>query len=176
MFGRQVSSDICFVPSALSMKQVIQSLDDGSTTVSDLPSPSLRPGELLIKSHCSLVSSGTERTLVQFGKANWIDKARKQPDKVQQVIEKARTDGPLTTLNAVQSKFDNPLALGYCNVGTVVAVGAGVSGFKVGDRVSSNGPHAELVAVPKHLCAPIPDGVSDEAASFTVFPIKGASF
>jgi predicted dehydrogenase/threonine dehydrogenase-like Zn-dependent dehydrogenase len=111
--------------------------------------------------------------LVEFGKASWIDKARQQPDKVQQVLEKARTDGLLTTLDAVRSKLDQPLPLGYCNVGTVVAVGAGVSGFQVGDRVASNGPHAELVAVPQHLCAPIPVGVSDEAASFTVLASIG---
>ena len=106
--------------------------------------------------------------LVQFGKASLIDKARQQPDKVQQVIAKARTDGLLTTLDAVQSKLDQPLPLGYCNVGTVVAVGSGVTGFNVGDRVASNGPHAELVAVPQHLCAHIPAEVGDEAASFRI--------
>jgi predicted dehydrogenase/threonine dehydrogenase-like Zn-dependent dehydrogenase len=127
----------------------------------------------LIRTACSLVSAGTERMLVEFGRASWIDKARQQPDKVQQVIEKACTDGLLTTLDAVQSKLDQPLPLGYCNVGTVVAVGAGVSGFQVGDRVASNGPHAELVAVPQHLCAPIPAGVTDEAASSTVLASIG---
>jgi predicted dehydrogenase/threonine dehydrogenase-like Zn-dependent dehydrogenase len=132
-----------------------------------------RDGQILIRSSCSLVSAGTERMLVEFGKASWIEKARQQPDKVQQVLEKARTDGLLTTLDAVQSKLDQPLPLGYCNVGTVVAVGAGVSGYQLGDRVASNGPHAELVAVPQHLCAPIPAGVSDEAASFTVLASIG---
>ena len=111
--------------------------------------------------------------LVQFGKASLIDKARQQPDKVQQVIAKAQTDGLLTTLDAVQSKLDQPLPLGYCNVGTVVDVGSGVAGFNVGDRVASNGPHAELVAVPQHLCARIPAEVSDEGASFTVLSAIG---
>jgi predicted dehydrogenase/threonine dehydrogenase-like Zn-dependent dehydrogenase len=111
--------------------------------------------------------------LVDFSKASWIDKARQQPDKLQQVFEKARSDGLLTTLDAVRSKLDQPLALGYCNVGTVVAVGEGVSSFQVGDRVSSNGPHAELVSVPKHLCASIPNEVSDEAAAFTVLASIG---
>ena len=111
--------------------------------------------------------------LVEFGKANWIDKARQQPDKVQQVIAKARTDGLLTTLDSVKSKLDQPLPLGYCNVGTVIAVGSGTVGFNVGDRVASNGPHAELVAVPQHLCAQIPVEVSDEAASFTVLAAIG---
>jgi predicted dehydrogenase/threonine dehydrogenase-like Zn-dependent dehydrogenase len=111
--------------------------------------------------------------LVDFGKANWIDKARQQPDKVKQVIDKARTDGLFTTLDAVRSKLDQPLALGYCNVGTVVAIGEGVRGVAIGDRVASNGPHAELVAVPHNLCAAIPPEVSDEAAAFTVLAAIG---
>lgn len=155
------------------MQQVIQSLADGTTSLAAVPVASPRRGELLIQSRCSLVSAGTERMLVDFGKANWIDKARQQPDKVQQVLQKARTDGLLTTLDAVRSKLDQPLPLGYCNVGTVVAVGEGVQGFKPGDRVASNGAHAELVAVPQLLCALIPDGVSDEAAAFTVLAAIG---
>ena len=155
------------------MQQVIQSLADGTTSVTTVPAAQPRRGELLIQSRCSLVSAGTERMLVEFGKANWIDKARQQPDKVQQVLQKARTDGLLTTLEAVRSKLDEPLPLGYCNVGTVVAVGDGVQGFKPGDRVASNGPHAELVAVPQLLCAAIPDAVSDEAAAFTVLASIG---
>ena len=155
------------------MKQLLQSLSTGASDISELPSPSVGRGQLLIRSNCSLVSAGTERMLLEFGKSNWIDKARKQPDKVQQVLEKVRTDGFLTTFDAVKSKLDQPLPLGYCNVGTVVAVGAGVSGFNVGDRVASNGHHAELVSVPQHLCARIPAGVSDEAASFTVLAAIG---
>ena len=82
--------------------------------------------------------------LVDFGKSSWIDKARQHPDKVHQVLTKARTDGLFSTVEAVQSKLDQPLPLGYCNVGIVLAIGAGVSGIRVGDRVASNGPHAEL--------------------------------
>ena len=111
--------------------------------------------------------------LVDFGKANWLEKARLQPDKVHQVVNKARTDGLFTTFDAVLSKLDQPLPLGYCNVGTVAAVGAGVTGIQVGDRIASNGPHSELVAVPQQLCASIPDGVSNEAASFTVLASIG---
>ena len=155
------------------MKQVIQSLSDGTTSLAAVPAASPRRGELLIQSRCSLVSAGTERMLVDFGKANWLDKARQQPDKVQQVLQKARTDGLLTTLDAVRSKLDQPLPLGYCNVGTVVAVGEGIQGFKPGDRVASNGAHAELVAVPQLLCALIPPDVSDEAAAFTVLASIG---
>ena len=155
------------------LKQILQSLKSGNTELAECPVPSVARGSLLIQTTHTLVSAGTERMLLEFGKASWIDKARQQPDKVQQVIEKARTDGLLTTINAVRSKLDQPLPLGYCNVGKVVAVGSGVSDFQVGDRVASNGPHAELVAVPKHLCAPIPDSVSDEAASFTVLASIG---
>ncbi len=155
------------------MKQLLQSLASGASDLPELPAPAVARGQLLIRSTCSLVSAGTERMLVDFGKASWIDKARQQPDKVQQVWEKARTDGLFTTLDAVRSKLDQPLALGYCNVGIVVAMGAGVSGFQVGDRVASNGPHAELVAVPQHLCAPIPSALSDEAAAFTVLASIG---
>ena len=155
------------------MNQIVQSLADGTTSLGAVPAASPRRGELLIQSRCSLVSAGTERILVDFGKANWLDKARQQPDKVQQVLQKARTDGLVTTLDAVRSKLDQPLPLGYCNVGTVVAVGEGVKGFKPGDRVASNGAHAELVVVPQLLCAPIPEGVSDEAAAFTVLASIG---
>ena len=111
--------------------------------------------------------------LVEFGKASFIDKARQQPDKTKQVLDKARVDGLLSTLDAVQSKLNNPLPLGYCNVGEVVAIGSGVSGFKLGDRVVSNGPHSELFCVPKNLCASIPSDVKDESAVFTVLASIG---
>jgi predicted dehydrogenase/threonine dehydrogenase-like Zn-dependent dehydrogenase len=155
------------------MKQLVQSLSTGSSEVVELPAPVPGPGELLIRSHCSLVSAGTERMLVDFGKANWLEKAQQQPDKVRQVLDKARTDGPWTTLEAVRSKLEQPIPLGYCHVGKVLAVGSGVRGFAPGDRVASNGPHAELVTVPQNLCARIPDGVDDEAAAFTVLGAIG---
>ncbi|MEA5421452.1 bi-domain-containing oxidoreductase [Spirulina sp. CCNP1310] len=155
------------------MKQILQSLTTGQTEIQDIPAPALQPGKLLIRTHNSLVSAGTERMLVKFGQANWIDKARQQPDKVRQVLDKVSTDGLLTTLDAVQSKLDQPLPLGYCNVGTVIGVGKGVSGFEVGDRLISNGPHAEIVSVPANLCAKIPPGVQDEAAVFTVVAAIG---
>ena len=148
-------------------------MSSGQTEILTLPSPSLSKGDLLIRTSCSLVSAGTERMLVEFGKANFIEKARQQPEKVQQVINKALTDGVITTFEAVQSKLDKPLQLGYCNVGTVIAVGSEVSGFQVGDRVASNGPHAELVVVPQHLCALIPSAVTDQAAAFTVLASIG---
>jgi predicted dehydrogenase len=128
----------------------------------------LEPGKVVIKSHATLVSAGTERMLVEFGKAGLISKARQQPERVAQVLEKMRTDGVLQTLDAVRSKLDQPLPLGYCNAGVVIEAGAGVTAFKPGDRVVSNGGHAEAVSVGQNLVALIPDNVSDEAAAFTV--------
>ncbi len=106
--------------------------------------------------------------LVEFGKANIVDKARQQPDKVRMVVDKIKTDGLLPTIEAVRSKLDQPLPMGYCNVGVILEVGAGVTGLSKGDRVVSNGKHAEVVCVPKNLCAKIPDTVDDQAAAFTV--------
>ena len=146
----------------------MQNLSSGETMIIDTPVPRCGRGHLLIETRMSLVSAGTERMLVEFGRAGWIAKARQQPDKVRQVLEKMRTDGIVATVEAVRSKLDVPLPLGYCNVGVVREVGAGVDGFSVGDRVVSNGPHAEMVRIPKNLCARIPDGVSDEAAAFAV--------
>lgn len=150
------------------MKQIIQSFKTGETILEEVPVPVVRRGCLLIKTTRSLVSLGTERMLVEFGKSNYLQKARQQPDKVKQVLDKVKTDGLLPTINSVFNKLGEPIPLGYCNVGIVVAVGEGVSGFEVGDRVASNGPHADFVCVPKNLVAHIPDNVSDEEAAFTV--------
>jgi predicted dehydrogenase/threonine dehydrogenase-like Zn-dependent dehydrogenase len=150
------------------MKQIIQSFNTGQTILEEVPAPQVGKGLVLIQTTRSLVSLGTERMLVEFGKSNLISKARQQPDKVKQVLDKIKTEGLLPTLEAVFNKLGEPLPLGYCNVGKVIAVGEGVSEFKVGDRVASNGQHAEFVAIPKNLVAHIPDNVSDEQAAFTV--------
>lgn len=150
------------------MKQVLQDISKGNTYIETVPIPQVNSGHVLIQTKCSLVSAGTERMLVEFGKSNWISKARQQPDKVRMVLDKVKTDGLIPTMEAVRSKLSQPLPMGYSNVGVVVEVAADVSEFQVGDRVVSNGNHAEFVSVPKHLCAKIPDTVSDEAAAFTV--------
>ncbi|MFZ4801580.1 MAG: bi-domain-containing oxidoreductase [Chlorobium sp.] len=150
------------------MKQILQDMGQGATTLTEAPAPVVSNGTLLIATSVTLVSAGTERMLVHFGKASYIEKARQQPEKVKMVLEKVKTDGLMTTIEAVQSKLAQPLPLGYCNVGVVVEVGKGVEGFRVGDRVVSNGPHADMVKVPKNLCARIPDSVDDESAVFTV--------
>lgn len=150
------------------MKQILQSLKTGVTEVADVPCPAVKRGQLLIRSSLTLVSAGTERMLVEFGKAGWINKARQQPEKVRMVLDKVRTDGLMPTVEAVFNKLDQPLPLGYCNVGTVLDVGGGVTGFSLGDRVVSNGKHAEVVSVPLNLCARVPDSVADEEAAFAV--------
>ena len=155
------------------MKQIIQHLSTGETEICEVPPPSVDSNSLLIRSTVSLVSSGTEKMLVDFSRSNLIDKALRQPDKVQQVFDKALADGIFSTLDSVRSKLDQPIPLGYCNVGTVVEIGSCVTGFKVGDRVVSNGSHAEFVAVPQTLCAVIPDSVDDENASFAVLASIG---
>lgn len=155
------------------MRQVLQNLSSGETNLADIPSPGVRENHLLIRTTRSLVSVGTERMLVEFGKANLFDKARQQPEKVRMVLDKIKTDGVLPTLDAIRNKLDQPLPMGYCNVGTVLEVGQGVPSFSVGDRVASNGKHAEIVCVPKNLCARVPDSVSDEAAAFTVIGAIG---
>jgi predicted dehydrogenase/threonine dehydrogenase-like Zn-dependent dehydrogenase len=157
------------------MKQIFQNFKNGATELVEVPRPGLKAGHLLIQATASLVSAGTERMLMEFGKAGWIQKARQQPDKVRQVLDKIKTDGLLPTVEAVQAKLDQPLPLGYCHVGVVAEVGgqATESGLRQGDRVVSNGPHAEWVCVPKNLCARIPDRVSDEEAAFTVLGAIG---
>ena len=150
------------------MKQILQSLRDGKTTISDVPVPSAGRGQLLISTSHTLVSAGTERMLVDFGKSGWIQKARQQPDKVRMVLNKIQTDGFQPTIEAVFSKLDQPLPLGYCNVGTIVELGSGVTEYKLGERVINNGYHAEVVSVPVNLCARVPDNVTDEEAAFTV--------
>ncbi|MEW6756063.1 MAG: zinc-binding alcohol dehydrogenase, partial [Candidatus Latescibacterota bacterium] len=155
------------------MKQVLQNLRTGQTTVADVPAPTPGRAGLLVRTRTSLISAGTERMLVEFGQASLLGKARAQPDKVRQVLDKIRTDGLLPTLDAVFSRLDEPLPLGYCNVGTVLEVGAEVRDLVPGDRVVSNGPHAELVAVPALLCARVPETVTDEQATFAVLASIG---
>ncbi len=150
------------------MKQIIQDLKSGDTILEEVPVPQVKSGNVLIKTTCTLVSLGTERMLVEFGKANLLDKARQQPDKVKQTLDKIKTDGLKPTIEAVFNKLGQPLPLGYCNVGRVVEVGRGVTELSVGDRVASNGNHAEYVCIPKNLVTKIPNNVTDEEAAFTV--------
>lgn len=148
------------------MLQLLQNLDTGETEIVDVPSPAPKKGHALIATKKSLVSAGTERMLVDFGKANLIQKALSQPERVKDVLQKVKTDGISSTIEAVRSKLDQPLPLGYCNVGIITDPGN--TNFDAGSRVVSNGNHAEIVRVPKNLIAQIPDAVDDESAAFTV--------
>jgi len=150
------------------MKQVLQDLATGKTIVEDVPEPLSTPGALLIRTSCTLISAGTEKMLIDFGKGNLFSKAMQQPDKVRQVLDKVKTDGVGPTLQTVRNKLGQPLPTGYCNVGVAEEVGDEVIGFDVGNRIASNGKHAGVVVVPQNLSARIPDSVSDDEAAFTV--------
>lgn len=150
------------------MLQLIQNLGSGATDAIEVPCRGAGEGEVLLRSRASLISAGTERMLIEFGRSGWIQKARSQPDKMAQVVEKARTDGLWATWESVRAKLDQPVPLGYSNAGVVLKTGPKVQGFRPGDRLVSNGPHAEVVAVPQNLCARIPKNVPDDHASFTV--------
>ena len=140
------------------MKQLVQSLKNEGTILIDSEIPKVSRGKLLIKTISSLVSTGTEKMLVDFGAAGYINKARQQPDKVKQVIEKIKTDGVAATFDAVKTKLDMPIQLGYCNVGKVCEVGNGVKGFEIGDIVVVD------------LGARVNDWVSDITRTYSVGP------
>ena len=148
------------------MKQILQDLRNGNTSLVDIPAPKIKKGCIVVKSSCSLVSKGTEKMLIDFGNSNILQKALSQPDKVKQVIEKIKLDGLEATYKSVNAKLDQVIPLGYSNVGVVTE--SAVNEFTVGDRVVSNGPHSEIICVPKNLASKIPDNVSDVQASFTV--------
>jgi predicted dehydrogenase/threonine dehydrogenase-like Zn-dependent dehydrogenase len=153
------------------MKQILQNLSNGETSLVDVPCPKNTKSNILIATTNTVISAGTESMLVNFGKANYINKAKQQPDKVKMVLNKISSDGLMTTVDAVRSKLDQPLPLGYSNAGVIIE--SDVYGFEPGDRVVSNGNHAEVVRVPKNLCVKIPDNVDDESASFTVMGAIG---
>ena len=155
------------------MKQVIQSLSNGIVDLIDLPVPLIGNNEILVRSSCSLISSGTERMLINFGQSNLWQKASNNPERVKDVLDKVMVDGPLSAYEAVSNKLDEPIPLGYSNVGIVIKKGRNVSNLELGDRVVSNGHHAEYVKVNKNLCAKIPKEVSDEEASFVVLSSIG---
>lgn len=150
------------------MKQLFQNLKSGITELTDCPYPQCKRGSVLIQTRATLISLGTERMLVEFSKSGLLAKARQQPERIKDVFDKIKTDGLLPTINAINNKLDEPLPLGYCNAGIVLEVGEGITDLKVGDKVVSNGPHAEIVSVPKNLVSKIPDGISFEEAAFTV--------
>ena len=153
------------------MKQLLQNMKTGETHIVDVPIPHPGQGMALVRTAISLVSTGTERMVIEFAKQGLLGKAQSRPDLVRDVLNKARQEGLLTTLDAAMNKLDQPMALGYSSAGTVVQTGQGLSAFRAGDRVACAGGgyavHAEFAAVPQNLMALIPDGVSFEQAAFT---------
>ena len=153
------------------MKQVLQNMRDGKTTVTDVPIPTPQSGQALVQVAASLVSAGTERMLVEFGEKSLIGKARSRPDLVRQVLDKIRREGLVSTLEATFNRLDSPMSLGYSSAGTIIALGAGMEGFQVGQRVACAGGgyavHAEYNLVPRNLMTPLPDSVDFESAAFT---------
>src|SRR6185436_801342 len=121
------------------MKQLLQNIKNGKSIVEDVPIPTPREGQALVKTEASLVSAGTERMLVEFAEKSLVGKARSRPDLLKQIIDKARREGLLTTLEAAFNRLDQPMALGYSSAGTIVALGAGMDGFKPGQRVACAG-------------------------------------
>ena len=150
------------------MKRIIQSLSTGETKIENTPIPSLDKGQLLIQSKYSLISKGTEKMLVEFGKSNPISKAKQQPEKIVDVKNKIKADGLKPTIEAVFNKLQYPIPLGYCNLGVVIGKGDEVNDFEIGDLVISNGSHSEVVSVSSKLCSKLPKGIDEEQAVFTV--------
>ncbi|HSM72936.1 MAG TPA: zinc-binding alcohol dehydrogenase, partial [Anaerolineales bacterium] len=153
------------------MKQLLQNIKSGKSTIEDVPTPTPREGQALVKVEVSLVSAGTERMVVEFAEKSLAGKARSRPDLVKQVIEKARREGLLNTAQAAFNRLDQPMALGYSSAGTIVQLGKGMQGFKVGQRVACSGGgfavHAEYNVVPRNLLTPLPKNVDFESAAFT---------
>ena len=150
------------------MQQLLQNIRDGRLSLTQVPDPLVQPGELLIANCTSVISAGTEKMVMDLAKKSLLGKARERPDHVRRVLEKVRNEGLMTTIRQVREKLDSPMAMGYSSAGVVLACGAGVQGYKPGERVASNGPHAELVCVPRNLCARVPDSVPFDQAAFAV--------
>lgn len=153
------------------MKQLLQNIKNGKTTIEDVPVPSPREGMVLVKISASLVSAGTERMIVEFAEKSLVGKARSRPDLVKQVLDKAKREGVMPSMQAAFNRLDQPMALGYSSAGTIEALGKNMHGFKVGQRVACAGfgyaSHAEYNVVPRNLLTPLPENVNFESAAFT---------
>ena len=153
------------------MKQLLQNIKTGKSSIEDVPVPTPRAGQALVRVAASLVSAGTERMVVEFAEKSLAGKARSRPDLVKQTLDKAKREGLLPTVQAVFNRLDQPMALGYSTAGTIVALGKNMAGFKVGQRVACAGGgyavHAEYNLVPKNLLTPLPKNVDFESAAFT---------
>jgi polar amino acid transport system substrate-binding protein len=153
------------------MKQVVQNFRTGELAVEELPPPALKNGGLLVQTAYSLISAGTERSIVETAQSSLVGKARSRPDLVRQVLDTFKREGLRATYEKVKSRLNQIKALGYSASGTVIAIGQGVSGFQIGDRVACAGAgyasHAEFLFVPQNLCRKLPEGAKLESACYT---------
>ncbi len=156
------------------MKQILQNRQTGEVKVSDVPVPAAgQRGRVLVRAARSLISAGTERAAVESNRQNLLSRALEQPELVRKTLRRVREEGLSSTLNAVRSKLDSDVALGYSAAGIVAAVGEDVTSFRAGDRVACAGlgyaSHAEALSVPQNLCVRLPDEVTfDEGAYATL--------
>lgn len=157
------------------MKYLTQTFSNGKINIEESPIPNYSENDVLIRTELSLISPGTERMLINFGKSSFIKKIASQPDKVKQVIRKIKTDGVGATFKSVSGKLSSPTPLGYSNYGEVIAVGKNASNFKIGDKVVSNGNHSEYVSVNKNLCVKV-NNIPPKLAVFAILaaiPLQG---
>ncbi len=154
------------------MKQVIQSYKTGDITISDVPAPACKAGGVLVMNVNSLISIGTEKSMIEIARKNLFEKAKARPDLVKRFIDKAKKEGLINVYKEAMNRLDEPVALGYSSSGTILKVGQGVSEFAIGDRVACVGAgfagHAEVIWVPENLCVKLPDNVNFEEASFAM--------
>ena len=152
------------------MKQVVQNYRTGEVSVVEVPMPACRSGTILVKNLSSIVSLGTERSIVELGKKSLLGKARARPDLVKRVIEKARTEGVASTFREAKGRLETPTKLGYSSAGVVIECAEDVTRFAPGDRVACIGAgganHAEYITVAENLAAKIPETVAPEQAAF----------
>src|SRR6185436_13056950 len=152
------------------MKQVVQNFRTGELKVEDLPPPLLKPGGVLVHTAYSLISAGTERTIVETAQNSLIGKARGRPDLVRQMFDTLKREGLRSTYEKVKARLDQIKALGYSASGIVISVGEAVRGLQVGDRVACAGggyaSHAEVLFVPQNLCCKVPERTPLESACY----------
>lgn len=147
------------------MKILTQNLKSGKTNILDVPSPAKVDEKIQVLNQCSLISTGTESNIVEFGRANFLNKARQQPDRVKDVINKIRSSGFLDTFRAIKNKLLYPMPMGYSAVGIVTHSNNNFE-INIGSRVFTNSYHQEAALVDNNMCVKIPNNVDNKSASF----------
>ena len=152
------------------MKQLLQNYKTGRLQIQEVPASPAGSYRVVVRTFASLVSVGTEKSMLELARKSLLGKAMARPDLVRQVIAKAQAEGILEAWRQAMGRLDTPVPLGYSSAGVVIDVGPGVQGFAVGDRVACAGSgyagHAEVVSIPANLCVKIPEGVDFESAAF----------